>query len=169
MPVSSQEPSCVYVPTPRRQGRVTAKPPPRPSAVESIPVVSFLLPRSLFQRAVTEKFQRCAVRTVARCGGTVIPAWWRLRTAPSFGLGVHICVRHFGSDRKPCRGSARMAPRTSGPSATWMNMDESSAWTYRKFTSTIRNNERSSYGGSIEASQASDVGSIPIARSIVRP
>ena len=34
-----------------------------------------------------------------------------------------------------------------------------------QFLSTIGNNERASYNGSIEASQASDVGSIPIARS----
>ncbi len=33
-------------------------------------------------------------------------------------------------------------------------------------SSTLYNNERASYNGSIEASQASDVGSIPIARSI---
>ena len=34
------------------------------------------------------------------------------------------------------------------------------------FSSTMKNNGRASYNGSIEASQASDVGSIPIARSI---
>src|SRR5712664_4402989 len=39
-------------------------------------------------------------------------------------------------------------------------------YTQNQFLSTIRNNERASYNGSIEASQASDVGSIPIARSI---
>src|SRR6267142_4813104 len=38
-------------------------------------------------------------------------------------------------------------------------------YTQNQFLSTIRNNERASYNGSIEASQASDVGSIPIARS----
>jgi len=27
--------------------------------------------------------------------------WWRFRTAPSFGLGVHLRVRRFGSARKP--------------------------------------------------------------------
>src|SRR5690242_2994124 len=64
MPVSSQEPSCACVHTPRTRGRVTGKPPPRPSAVESIPVSPFLWPRLPFQRAVTEKFQPCAVRTL---------------------------------------------------------------------------------------------------------
>ena len=44
---------------------------------------------------------------VARCAGSVIPACWRLGTAPSFELGVHLCVRRFGSDREPSRGSAR--------------------------------------------------------------
>src|SRR4029077_4719620 len=39
-------------------------------------------------------------------------------------------------------------------------------YTQNQFLSTIRNNGRASYNGSIEASQASDVGSIPIARSI---
>jgi hypothetical protein len=34
--------------------------------------------------------------------------------------------------------------------------------------SRIKDIERASYNGSIEASQASDVGSIPIARSIIR-
>jgi hypothetical protein len=39
--------------------------------------------------------------------------------------------------------------------------------TENQFLSTIRKDERASYNGSIEASQASDVGSIPIARSII--
>jgi NAD(P)-dependent dehydrogenase (short-subunit alcohol dehydrogenase family) len=63
--------------------------------------------------------------------------------------------------------SARARSNGSRDERSQRNMDESNAWTYRQFTSTIRNNERASYNGSIEASQASDVGSIPIARSIV--
>jgi hypothetical protein len=45
------------------------------------------------------------------------------------------------------------------------SVNQSKTWTHRQFAGTIRNNERASYNGSIEASQASDVGSIPIARS----
>ena len=41
-------------------------------------------------------------------------------------------------------------------------------YTQNQFLSTIGNNERASYNGSIEASQASDVGSIPIARSRIQ-
>jgi hypothetical protein len=44
--------------------------------------------------------------------------------------------------------------------------NHSNRCTENRFLSTIENNERASYNGSIEASQASDVGSIPIARSI---
>ena len=42
----------------------------------------------------------------------------------------------------------------------------SNCYTKIQFLSTIQIIERASYNGSIEASQASDVGSIPIARSI---
>jgi hypothetical protein len=48
----------------------------------------------------------------------------------------------------------------------WDKQDEfAKHYTENQFLSTIRNKERASYNGSIEASQASDVGSIPIARS----
>src|SRR3974390_1535252 len=40
-------------------------PPPRLSAIESVPVSPSLWPRLLLQRAVIEKFQPYAVRTVA--------------------------------------------------------------------------------------------------------
>jgi hypothetical protein len=40
------------------------------------------------------------------------------------------------------------------------------AYASRDFLGTFGDTERASYNGSIEASQASDVGSIPIARSI---
>jgi hypothetical protein len=44
-------------------------------------------------------------------------------------------------------------------------LESANCCTEYRILSTIENNERASYNGSIEASQASDVGSIPIARS----
>jgi hypothetical protein len=44
--------------------------------------------------------------------------------------------------------------------------DNSNRCTENQLLSTIANDERASYNGSIEASQASDTGSIPVARSI---
>src|SRR6266480_8002666 len=57
-------------------------------------------------------------------------------------------------------------------STTCFSAHGSSSWPFMYFamariqTDPLPRNERASYNGSIEASQASDVGSIPIARSI---
>src|SRR5712692_7400434 len=73
---------------------------------------------------------------------------------------VASCVRATRSNQ--IHLTARNLATTGGTEL----QNHSCCFTEIRFLSTIRDNERASYNGSIEASQASDVGSIPIARSI---
>jgi hypothetical protein len=75
-----------------------------------------------------------------------------------------IGCKSFSPNKKA--GTATLAkPFVSMNQVVCRNVQSHSCCIQREFASRIKNIERASYNGSIEASQASDVGSIPIARS----